>query len=750
MSASIKRTLAAIIVVLLASASWVVLGADEATFDLEKDEKTFNKLVKEMAWNMETPYPYGNWYGPGWWGGDNQKESPGNRAPVDELDAIAMRHDFAYQIAEEQGKIHGAAEEQRLKALADAIAVRDAKTLPQDPRDWDPPAADPAKADRYRRRIGFGFAYLSGGRDAASYAGWLYNALSDKITGDDTTTGSGLTEEDIDRMAREKAQNWFATTQIVETYRIELTAPQSVIAEGETVPLTLKLLPVSSTATADGANALALFAEASLDADGPGNLSASLVGMTSTVNVTAKSPWLFTNSYVGDVINITASSQVVHFEPSDDEEGGGLTNQDIADGQNYVRSVQILDGSIDLKVAAITTLQLSVLPESITSWESMQADPCTEVSLSATLSTKTDPRVSGVPVTFTMPDGSQGQATTNEMGMAIYNAAVCNSLLEGKQMADVVCTATSAETTTEDGNVYFSATDSATIHLEVEGIRTIRGRVVDQMHSNRPIAGAAVSVTLMGEPQTTTTGDDGKFSVGFQLQEDAGVTSDATISVTAKGFEPASTTSPEGAGEVTVRMEPVAAVITCIVLDAESGERLDGAIVKMTQPFATTVEATNGQATIHGFYVGDTVSISAGGFNHKTYQKTGVVTAPDVTITFNLPVGEGEMAGGDLDPTEVDPEDLPILHSLTIWATPANPEAGQHVTVTGQIFPPEPGIPIKLEIVGTDGYSNSVMSMTNAMGQAYLPIPGGGEGVVDRVTVLIIGENVRKRLNYSF
>jgi hypothetical protein len=247
-----------------------------------------------------------------------------------------------------------------------------------------------------------------------------------------------------------------------------------------------------------------------------------------------------------------------------------------------------------------------------------------------------------------------------------------------------------------------------------------------------------------------TTGSEGTCTEEFDLQEELGVTSAASISATAKGFEPATASSVAGAGTVTVRMQPVAAVITSIVLDAESGERIDGAIVKMTQPLTTTVQANNGQATIHGLYVGDTVTISAGGFNHKTYQKTGTITAPDVTITFNLPVGEGEIAGGDLDPTEVDPEDLPILHSLTIWAMPANPGPGQNVTVTAQIFPPQPGIPIKLEIVGTDGYSNSVMSMTNAMGQAYLPIPGGGSGVVDRVTVLIIGENVRKRLNYSF
>jgi len=744
------RVLCGLLAALLVLSGVLALGVDEATFINEKDEKTFKKLVKEMAWNLEAPYPYGNWYGPRWWGGGNDVSSPGTRAPVDALDAVAMRHDFAYEIAEEQGKIHGAAEEQRLKALADAIAVRDAKKLPEDPRDWDPPAADPAKADRYRRRIGFGFAYLSEGRNLASYAGWVYNALSDKFTGDNTTTGSLLTEEDIDRLARERAQNWFKTTKITETYRIKITAPQSVIAEGETVTLSLQLVPVSSTATAEGAEALGLFAEVNLDADGPGSLSQSLVPMTSIVNVTAKSPWVFTNSYVGDTINVTGASQLIRFAPFDDEEGGGITNQEIAEGQAYVREVQILEGSIDLHVAAITTLELTAVPSFIDTWDTSQADACSELVLSARVSTKTDPHVGSIPITFTFPDGTTGVASTDEQGIASYSSDVCSALLGGEPMTDVVCSATSAETKTDDGKFYFSATDTATVHLEIENIRTIRGRVVDAMHSNRPISGATVNVTLLGEPKTATTKADGTFATGFQIQEEAGLTETASISVTAKGFESTTASAGQGAGEILVQMEPVAAVITCIVLDDKSGERLDGSIVRMTQPLTTTVEASNGQATIHGIYVGDTVTISAGGFNHKTYQKTGVITAPDVTITFRLPEGKGELSSGDLNAEEVKPEDLPILHSLMIWAMPANPDPGQHVTVTAQIFPPQPGIPIKLEIVGTDNYTDSVVSITNAMGQAYLPIPGGGEGVVDRVMVLIIGENVRKRLNYTF
>jgi hypothetical protein len=53
---------------------------------------------------------YGNWYGPGWWGGD-RKATAGGKPPVDEMDAAAQRHDFGYQEAERMGKIYGKAEE---------------------------------------------------------------------------------------------------------------------------------------------------------------------------------------------------------------------------------------------------------------------------------------------------------------------------------------------------------------------------------------------------------------------------------------------------------------------------------------------------------------------------------------------------------------------------------------------------------------------------------------------------------------
>lgn len=77
---------------------------------------------------------YGNWYGPGYWGGSTDLKNPGLKPPVDSLDEVAMRHDFAYLLAEQQGAIYGYEEELRLKGIADKIAVDEAKALPADPR----------------------------------------------------------------------------------------------------------------------------------------------------------------------------------------------------------------------------------------------------------------------------------------------------------------------------------------------------------------------------------------------------------------------------------------------------------------------------------------------------------------------------------------------------------------------------------------------------------------------------------------
>lgn len=137
---------------------------------LPEDKKGVESLTEGMR-KDDTIFRYGNWYGPGWWGGGTDKDKPGNMEPVDELDAAAQRHDYGYLVAEKMGKIYGKAEEYRLKAIADAIAVEDARRLDPDPSKWDPPASDPEKASRYRDRIITGFHYEAMAYEKAWEAG---------------------------------------------------------------------------------------------------------------------------------------------------------------------------------------------------------------------------------------------------------------------------------------------------------------------------------------------------------------------------------------------------------------------------------------------------------------------------------------------------------------------------------------------------------------------------------------------------
>jgi hypothetical protein len=117
----------------------------------------------KLAWDTaigegDNRFRYGNWYGPGWWGGSELDNRAGALAPVDALDAVAQKHDFGYELAEKLGK-HDPKLEAHYKAIADAIAVRDTLSLPDDPRKWNPPAKDAQLARKYRERIALGFPH---------------------------------------------------------------------------------------------------------------------------------------------------------------------------------------------------------------------------------------------------------------------------------------------------------------------------------------------------------------------------------------------------------------------------------------------------------------------------------------------------------------------------------------------------------------------------------------------------------------
>ncbi len=84
----------------------------------------------------------------------------------------------------------------------------------------------------------------------------------------------------------------------------------------------------------------------------------------------------------------------------------------------------------------------------------------------------------------------------------------------------------------------------------------------------------------------------------------------------------------------------------------------------------------------------------------------------------------------------------------SVVPNPPDPAPGQGVTVVATIFPAVAGVTVEFSIVGTDGYSNSSSPLTGDDGTASFYIPGGGEGVVDVVTVRVGNSEVE--VTYTF
>jgi hypothetical protein len=126
----------------------------------ESNLTTIGNYIYDSAWEDDkTLIRHGNWFGPGWWGGSEHDDRVGMLPPVDSLDAVAQRHDFGYLIAEKLGK--GRPDiEAKYKAIADAIAAREAFVLSDDPSKWPKPADNPELAKTYLMRIRFGFPHL--------------------------------------------------------------------------------------------------------------------------------------------------------------------------------------------------------------------------------------------------------------------------------------------------------------------------------------------------------------------------------------------------------------------------------------------------------------------------------------------------------------------------------------------------------------------------------------------------------------
>ena len=92
----------------------------------------------------------------------------------------------------------------------------------------------------------------------------------------------------------------------------------------------------------------------------------------------------------------------------------------------------------------------------------------------------------------------------------------------------------------------------------------------------------------------------------------------------------------------------------------------------------------------------------------------------------------------------------PETYSLSVVASPYNPDPSQNVLVTARITPATEGVEIYFHISGTDGYTNSATHTTDSSGKATFSIPGGAGGIVDTVTVRIEETGTEKVFSYVF
>jgi hypothetical protein len=191
-----------------------------------RDRRVLKSAIDGYIKHIDSIFRYGNWYGASWGSDVTETDKLGKQPPVDSLDIIAQRHAFAYQIAEQQGKIYGVAEEKRLKAMAEYLAVRDAKTLAKNPKKWQYPPADPNKASRYRDRMITGFSYEASNYGEVSITGKELNWATSPIENWQRDKSHHLNSNDLEQQVTQLQNDWAKQNLILDKQPIKPNTQQ--------------------------------------------------------------------------------------------------------------------------------------------------------------------------------------------------------------------------------------------------------------------------------------------------------------------------------------------------------------------------------------------------------------------------------------------------------------------------------------------------------------------------------------------
>lgn len=219
-----------------------------------------------------------------------------------------------------------------------------------------------------------------------------------------------------------------------------------------------------------------------------------------------------------------------------------------------------------------------------------------------------------------------------------------------------------------------------------------------------------------------------------------------------------------GAGATAVTGLAIAAApITISVVAATGVSVAVGTVAGIVFSYCTSTAPKAGDFPVCALNTADAPVGQNGGLSTSVYQGTGtlIVNIPgcapivvdnvvvgangaDVTVTCVSDESSDEtdvaQATDDSSQTGFEAQDdgsgtCSNTSSISVSTDPADPGPGQNVTVFARIFPVASACSVSYSVSGTDGYAASGTLSTDANGSINFFIPGGAEGVVDRVTV---------------
>jgi hypothetical protein len=188
---------------------------------------------------------------------------------------------------------------------------------------------------------------------------------------------------------------------------------------------------------------------------------------------------------------------------------------------------------------------------------------------------------------------------------------------------------------------------------------------------------------------------------------------------------------------------PAGATVQVTTSFVDNGPQDDGVV---SGTFTVSGPAVDGGPTPAGFDIATTPQRSQL-FSFKVKSDLTGVSDRTIVITAAGRDAAGNASAVATETVVANGAGLSVLLSVS----PSDPGAGETVTVTITVNNCDPATTqVSYTVAGTDGYGAADTLGVGASCQASFTIPGGASGVVDVVTVDVVGAGLSQTVSYSF